>query len=82
MDEPTARVSNRCLMDTASLLQHILRRRDYGGQMVRVHNLPERKAEYGSLPDSTVDVRVSAALEAMGISGLYCHQVEAVGRTS
>ena len=67
-------------MDTASLLQHILRRRDYGGQMVRVHNLPERKAEYGSLPDSTVDVRVSAALEAMGISGLYCHQVEAVSK--
>jgi DEAD/DEAH box helicase domain-containing protein len=66
-------------MEPTAFIEHLKLRKGYRGQIVRVEELPEREAEYGSLPESAIDLRVLDALSEMGIGRLYLHQAEAIG---
>ena len=65
-------------MDIDAFVELLKLRKDYRGQAVHIEELPERPAEYGELPDDAMDARVKAALEGMGITRLYSHQVDAI----
>jgi len=66
-------------MEPTTFIDHLKIRKGYRGQIVRVEDLPEREAEYGSLPEGVIDLAVLDALCTMGIGSLYCHQAEAIG---
>lgn len=65
-------------MELDAFLQLLQQRRAYDGQIVHVEQLPERLAVYGELDPDSLDPRVWSALDGMGITRLYQHQVEAV----
>ena len=64
-------------MDFAAFLEGIRSSRYYQGQIVYVHKIPKREAEYGTLAEPLPDELISA-LGAMEISDLYTHQVSAI----
>ena len=64
-------------MDFASFLEDIRKSRHYRDQIVYVHHITEREAEYRALSTPLPQELVSA-LEKMGISELYTHQVQAI----
>lgn len=66
-------------MEPTAFIELLKLRKGYRGQIVRVNELPEREAEYGSLPEDSIDPRVTDALCQMGIERLYSHQTEAIG---
>ncbi len=65
-------------MDIEGFLSSLDTQRGYDGQAVHVEVLPERPAQYGELPDGLIDPRLTAALDAIGISSLYSHQADAI----
>ena len=64
-------------MDFASFLADIRKSRHYRDQIVYVQHITEREATYGNLSEPLPPELVSA-LEKMGISNLYTHQVQAI----
>ncbi|NCO41594.1 MAG: ATP-dependent helicase [Armatimonadetes bacterium CG_4_10_14_3_um_filter_66_18] len=64
-------------MDVDRFLNAIQYDRDYRRQIVHVHRIPQKEAEFGTLRDPLHPL-VQVALEAQGIERLYVHQVEAV----
>jgi len=46
-------------------------------QVVHVHNVPARMAQYADL-SAAIDPRITAVLKAMGVERLYSHQVAAI----
>ena len=69
-------------MNIDAYIELLRLRKNYEGQVVHVQDLPERPATFGELPDGLVDKRVIAALDAMGITRLYSHQVDAITHVS
>lgn len=67
-----------CVMEPTAFIELLKLRKGYRGQIVRVEELPEREAEYGSLPEAAIDLRVLDALSTLGIGSLYSHQAEAI----
>lgn len=65
-------------MEPTAFIELLKQKKGYRGQILRVEELPERDALYGSLPDGAVDLRVLDALSEMGIERLYSHQAEAI----
>ncbi|MCX6375728.1 MAG: DEAD/DEAH box helicase, partial [Armatimonadetes bacterium] len=64
-------------MDFTAFLADIRKSRHYRGQIVYVQHITEREAEYDTLSIPLPPELVSA-LDKMGISNLYTHQVEAI----
>ncbi len=64
-------------MDFASFLADIRKSRYYQDQIAYVHHIPEREAAYGTLSEP-LPPQIVSALEKMGISDLYTHQVDAI----
>ncbi|MBE0447962.1 MAG: DEAD/DEAH box helicase [Actinobacteria bacterium] len=60
----------------ASFLKHIEQQPEYRGQIVHQRTLPVKPASYG-VPNSSLSDGLLARLEAIGVSNLYTHQVEA-----
>ena len=64
-------------MDFTAFLDGVRKSKDYAGQMVYVHRIPEREAAYGALSTPLPD-ELTSALGKMGITDLYTHQVSAI----
>ena len=64
-------------MDFTAFLEGIRASRHYQDQIVYVHKIPKREAEYGALSEPLPD-ELNSALGAMGITDLYTHQISAI----
>ncbi|HET6456781.1 MAG TPA: DEAD/DEAH box helicase [Armatimonadota bacterium] len=64
-------------MDFTAFLEGIRASRHYQDQIVYVHKIPRRDADYGKLSEPLPDELISA-LASVGISDLYTHQVSAI----
>ncbi|MGQ9729772.1 MAG: DEAD/DEAH box helicase [Candidatus Zipacnadales bacterium] len=64
-------------MDVSGFLREIANRRDYRQQMVHIHELPARQAQFAELSEPLHEV-VRAVLSKQKIKQLYTHQVEAI----
>lgn len=64
-------------MDVDRFLDALRSSQDYRNQIVHVHRLPAKEAEYGTLT-SPLHPLVETALRGQGIERLYTHQVESL----
>ena len=64
-------------MDVETFLQSITESPDYAGQIAHVHRMPARTPDWGEIPQGLAP-EIGPFLEALGVSRLYRHQVEAI----
>ena len=64
-------------MDAAAFLHHLVTSPDYRQQMVHTEYIPAQDAIFGQL-DMPLHPALTARLQSLGISALYCHQSEAL----